>query len=54
MNYKVVHKNYNYPDQNGFFGEFGGAFVDEKFKSVLANLEKNFNGLALKFTKIYN
>jgi len=43
MNYKVVHKNYNYPDQNGFFGEFGGAFVDEKFKSVLANLEKNFN-----------
>ncbi len=42
MKYKVTHKNYNYPVNNGFFGEFGGAFVDEKFKSVLNNLTKQF------------
>ena len=42
MKYKVMHKSYNCPDENGYFGEFGGAFVDEKFKSVLNNLTKEF------------
>ena len=32
MKYKVEHENYCYPDKNGYFGEFGGAFIDEKFK----------------------
>lgn len=36
------HKNYNLPDKNGFYGEFGGAFVPENFKSVLENLDKEF------------
>ena len=42
MNYKVKHKNYNYPDVNGFFGEFGGSFVDDNFKPVLKKLEQDF------------
>ena len=34
--------NYNLPDKNGFFGEFGGAFVPEDFKAVLEKLDKAF------------
>ena len=26
---------YNLPDKEGFFGEFGGAYVREEFKPVL-------------------
>ncbi|MCQ2958305.1 MAG: tryptophan synthase subunit beta [Candidatus Gastranaerophilales bacterium] len=43
MRYKVEHNNYDYPDKDGFFGEFGGAYVDEKFKPVLDNLTKQFD-----------
>jgi len=42
MKYKIEYKNYNYPDENGFFGDFGGAFVDDKFKSVLKTLTEKF------------
>ena len=42
MKYKVEHKNYSYPDKDGFFGEFGGRFVDDNFKPVLEQLEKDF------------
>ena len=34
--------NYNLPDKNGFFGEFGGAFVPEDFKAVLQRLDVAF------------
>ena len=35
-------KKYNMPDEEGFFGEFGGAYVKEEFKPVLKNLDKAF------------
>lgn len=33
---------YDMPSKDGFFGEFGGAFVPEDFKKVLKQLEENF------------
>lgn len=33
---------YNLPDKDGFFGEFGGAFVPDEFKSVLETLDTEF------------
>ncbi len=33
---------YNLPDRNGFFGEFGGAFVPDNLKLVLKQLEVDF------------
>lgn len=38
----VKDLEYNLPDKDGFFGEFGGAFVPEDFKKVLNNLENEF------------
>lgn len=38
----VKHQNYNLPDKNGFFGEFGGCFVPENFKLVLDKLAEDF------------
>lgn len=38
----VKNLKYNMPDKNGFFGEFGGAFVPENFKPVLDKLEQEF------------
>ncbi len=43
----VKNLKYNLPSEEGFFGEFGGAFVPENLKPVLENLndefEKNWN-----------
>lgn len=43
----VKNLKYNLPNEEGFFGEFGGAFVPENLKPVLENLnnefEKNWN-----------
>ncbi|MGL5254785.1 MAG: tryptophan synthase subunit beta [Brevinema sp.] len=39
---KVSFKNYSLPDENGFFGEFGGAFVPEPLQNVLKNLTIEF------------
>ena len=38
----IKHKNYNLPDKDGFFGEFGGMFVPENFKPVLRKLDEEF------------
>lgn len=38
----VKNLKYDLPDKEGFFGEFGGAFVPENFKHVLKNLENEF------------
>ena len=38
----VKDLKYNLPDKDGFFGEFGGAFVPESFKKVLVNLDEAF------------
>lgn len=42
MKLKVEHKNYSLPDKNGFYGEFGGCFVDENFMPVLNKLADDF------------
>ncbi|MGO2101431.1 MAG: tryptophan synthase subunit beta [Psychroflexus halocasei] len=33
---------YNSPDENGFYGDFGGAFVPEMLYANIKNLEKNY------------
>ena len=33
---------YNMPDENGYFGQFGGAYVGEDFKPILAKLNDEF------------
>ena len=38
----TISSKYTLPDENGFFGEFGGMFVTEAHKKVLRNLEKEF------------
>lgn len=38
----VKNLKYNLPDKDGFFGEFGGAFVPEDFKNVLNKLNDEF------------
>lgn len=38
----VKNLKYNLPDKEGFFGEFGGAFVPEDFKKVLVRLDEEF------------
>ena len=38
----VKNLKYNLPDKDGFFGEFGGAFVPEDFKKVLNHLDEEF------------
>ena len=39
-------KNYNLPDKDGFFGQFGGAFVREDFKPILIKLDEEFEKAA--------
>lgn len=36
-------KNYDFPDNNGHFNRFGGAFVPETLVPALKNLEKKYN-----------
>jgi len=38
----VKNLKYNLPDKDGFFGEFGGAFVPDDFKKVLDTLDSEF------------
>lgn len=33
---------YNMPDENGYFGQFGGAYVSEDFKPILRRLDDEF------------
>ena len=61
-------KNNNLPDQNGFFGKYGGKFVPETLMYALEQLEETYNKLKdsedfkkqfyksykLKVTCIYN
>jgi tryptophan synthase beta chain len=35
--------NYNMPNENGYFGKYGGKFVPEILMPALAELEENFN-----------
>src|SRR5574344_1500465 len=36
-------KEYNLPDKDGFYGEFGGAYVREDFRPILNKLTEEFN-----------
>lgn len=38
----VKNLKYNLPDKEGFFGEFGGAFVPDSFRCVLERLDSEF------------
>lgn len=33
---------YNMPDENGYFGQFGGAYVGEDFRPILTRLDEEF------------
>lgn len=33
---------YNMPDENGYFGQFGGAYVGEDFRPILTRLDEKF------------
>lgn len=33
---------YNMPDENGYFGQFGGAYVGEDFRPILTKLDEEF------------
>ena len=37
----------NYPDKNGYFGKYGGVYVDEKLKNAMA--EGLESGIATNF-----
>ena len=34
--------NYILPDKNGFFGNYGGQFIEEDLKNELNKIEKEF------------
>ena len=40
--------NYNLPDENGYFGEFGGAYVHDEFRPTLDNLNKAFEAFRIQ------
>ena len=37
--------NFNFPDKEGFFGEYGGKFVPETLMYALEELEATYNKL---------
>ena len=53
MKLKVEHKNYSLPDKDGFFGEFGGMYVDDNFKPVLEKLNEDFPELPENFKNYF-
>ena len=32
----------NYPDKDGFFGEYGGVYIDEKLKAAMAEITEAY------------
>ena len=32
----------NYPDKNGYFGKFGGVYIDEKLKAAMAEITEAY------------
>jgi tryptophan synthase beta chain len=41
----IQHKSYNYPDQHGHFGPFGGIFVGETLMPALEELSRQYERL---------
>ena len=32
----------NYPDQNGFFGKYGGAYISDDLKRAMADITESY------------
>ena len=32
----------NYPDKNGYFGKYGGVFIDDKLKAAMAEITEAY------------
>ena len=32
----------NYPDKNGYFGKYGGVYVEEKLKNAMAEITEAY------------
>jgi tryptophan synthase beta chain len=41
----MTSDNFNFPDKEGFFGEYGGKFVPETLMYALEELENTYNQL---------
>ena len=41
MNFKNSYSNW--PDENGYFGKFGGRYVAETLMPLILEVEKNYN-----------
>ena len=41
----MAANNFNFPDKEGFFGEYGGKFVPETLMYALEELENTYNKL---------
>ena len=39
----MTSNKHNWPDKDGFFGEYGGKFVPETLMHALEELEKTYN-----------
>ena len=39
----MAANNFNFPDKEGFFGEYGGKFVPETLMYALEELENTYN-----------
>ena len=47
----------NYPDANGYFGKYGGAYISDELKKAMELLEfcrKELDGYENDFNKILN
>ena len=42
-----------YPDENGYFGKYGGVYVDEKLKAAMEEITEIFLLCHLSVEKIY-
>ena len=45
INYETYFNNY--PDKNGYFGKYGGVYIDDKLKAAMAEI--SFAGSARNF-----
>ena len=32
----------NYPDKNGYFGKYGGVYIDDKLKNAMAEITEAY------------
>ena len=49
----MTTNKHNWPDKDGFFGEYGGKFVPETLMHALEELEKTYNNFFIIFVYIF-